>query len=133
MSSERLRLVLLAAALGGCADLERGPPPPTPDAGPDTGGVDGGVSFSSVRPLIDDGCGRCHTMGGMAASTTFILTGDAAAEYRAVRALVDPGAPASSRLLAKATGQGHGGGTVYRPGSPEYTALLAWISGGANP
>lgn len=133
MSSERLRILLCAIALGGCADLERGPAPPLPDAGPDSGASDGGASFVTVRPLIDDGCGRCHTAGGMAGNTTFLLTGDAAAEYKAVRALVDPGAPAGSRLLAKATGQGHGGGTIYRAGSPEYAALLAWISGGANP
>jgi hypothetical protein len=133
MSSERVLIWLAAIALAGCADLERGPSPPPPDAGPDTGASDAGPSFAAVRALIDDGCGRCHTAGGMAGNSTFILTGAPAAEYQAVRALVDPGAPAGSRLLAKATGQGHGGGTVYRAGSPEYAALLAWISGGANP
>jgi hypothetical protein len=136
MSSERVaRGLLLALALAaGCADLERGPRPPVPDAGPDVAAAEGGgLSFASVRPLLDDGCRHCHSAGGMAGNTTYLLTGDAAAEYAAVRALVDPGAPAGSRLLAKASGQGHGGGTIYRVGSPEYAALLAWIQSGAGP
>jgi hypothetical protein len=69
----------------------------------------------------------------MAGDTKFLLTGDAMAEYAAVRALVDPAAPAASRLLAKGSGQGHGGGVIYGPKSPEYAALLAWIAAGAAP
>jgi hypothetical protein len=139
MSSDRgaRALSLLAAMVisaAACADIERGPAPPFPDAGPDVAAAEaGGVSFATVRPLVDDGCGHCHAPGGMAGNTTYLLTGDAAAEYAAVRALVDPGAPAQSRLLAKASGQGHGGGTIYRAGSPEYAALLAWIQSGAGP
>jgi hypothetical protein len=134
MSSERLRLVLALAAAAGCADLQRGPAAPVPDAGPDTGARDGGgVSFATVRPLLDDGCRRCHSPGQMAGNTGFLLTGDGAAEYLSARGFLDLSVPASSRLLAKATGQGHGGGTIYRPGSAEYAALLAWISDGANP
>src|SRR5262245_24902869 len=109
MSSSRL----LAAALllAGCADVERGPRPPEPDAGPDlaAAGADAGVTFAAVFPLIDGGCKRCHAPGGMAADSKFLLTGEAATDYAAVRALVDPAAPAGSRLLAKAAGQGHGG------------------------
>jgi uncharacterized membrane protein len=133
-----LGLVLLVAA--GCADVERGPRPPGPDAGPDVpaaeagvAGDAGGVSFASVRPLIDDQCKRCHVAGGMADTSSFLLAGDAMAEYTAVRALVDVAAPAQSRLLAKAAGESHGGGVIYRPTSPEYAALLAWIQAGAAP
>jgi hypothetical protein len=141
MSSElagRLGLGLLLA-LGGCADVERGPRTPRPDAGPDlapaeAGAADtGGVAFAAVYPLIDDGCKRCHMPGGMAASSTFQLSGQAATDYPGVRALVDPMAPAGSRLLAKTAGQGHGGGVIYRAGSTEYAALLAWVEGGAAP
>jgi hypothetical protein len=139
MSSEnalcRLALALLLAAAGGCADLDRGPAPPVPDACPDTGGTSdgGGPPFARVKPLVDDGCRRCHAPGQMAGDTGLLLTGDAAAEYTAVSRFVDVATPTHSRLLAKASGQGHGGGTIYRTPSPEYAALLAWIAGGANP
>jgi hypothetical protein len=128
----------LALLLAGCADLERGPRPLEPDAGPDAapaevGGGDAGLAFASVFPLIDGACKRCHMPGGMAADTKFLLTGQAMTDYAAVRALVDPAAPAGSRLLAKASGQGHGGGVVYRTSSTEYAALLAWIESGAAP
>jgi hypothetical protein len=137
MSSEARCLSLIVLALvsaPGCADFERGPAPPVPEAGPEVPTVDGGgVSFATVRPLLDDGCRRCHSAMGMAASSMFLLTGDATAEYTAARSIVDPSAPAQSRMLAKASGQGHQGGTIYRPGSAEYAALLAWIQGGASP
>jgi hypothetical protein len=129
---------VLLLALMGCADLERGPRAPEPDAGPDVapaevGGGDAGVSFASVFPLIDGACKRCHAPGGMAADSKFLLSGQAATDYTAVRALVDPAAPAGSRLLAKASGQGHSGGVIYRMSSMEYAALLAWIASGAAP
>jgi hypothetical protein len=124
--------------LVGCADLERGPRPLEPDAGPDAmpmevGAADAGPSFSSVFPLLDGGCKKCHMPGGMAADTKFLLTGQAMTDYAAVRALVDPANPAGSRLLAKASGQGHQGGAIYRTSSTEYAALLAWIQAGAAP
>jgi hypothetical protein len=137
MSSER-SLLLVLALFAGCADLERGPRPPLPDAGPDLGALEGGAeaggpSFAMVFPVIDSGCRRCHVAGGMAGTSSFLLTGMAMTDYSAVRALVDPAAPAGSRLLAKAAGQGHGGGVIYRADSPEYTLLAAWIAAGAAP
>jgi hypothetical protein len=130
----RLALAVLALPAVACADLERGPAPPVPEAGPDVTPGDGGaISFETVRPLLDDGCRHCHAAGQQAGDTSFLLTGDAAAEYTATRQLVDPTAPGASRLLAKASGQGHGGGTIYRAGSAEYAALLAWIQSGAGP
>jgi len=129
---------VVVLAVIGCADVERGPRPPEPDAAPDAaameaGAVDAGVPFASVFPLIDGGCKRCHMPGGMATDTKFLLTGQAATDYAAVRALVDPASPAGSRLLAKASGQGHQGGVIYRTSSTEYAALLAWIQAGAAP
>jgi len=129
---------VVVLALVGCADLERGPRAPEPDAGPDAapveaGASDAGIAFASVFALIDGGCKRCHMPGGMAADSKFLLSGQAATDYPAVRALVDPAAAGGSRLLAKAAGQGHGGGVIYRTSSTEYAALLAWIQAGAAP
>jgi len=134
------KVVLVLGLLAGCADVERGPRPLEPDAGPDAAAPEagsvteaGGVAFASVWPLIDGGCKRCHMPGGMAASSTFLLTGQAGTDYPLVKALVDTAAPGGSRLLAKTAGQGHGGGTIYATGSSEYAALLAWIQAGAAP
>jgi mono/diheme cytochrome c family protein len=133
MSFERAWPLILLLALA-CADLERGPAAAAPDAGPDVGASDGGgVPFATVRSLLVDGCGRCHSAGAMAGDTKLLLGMDASADYTAVRAFVNVASPASSRLLAKASGQGHGGGAIYRGGSPEYAALLAWIQSGAAP
>ncbi|RKH11470.1 hypothetical protein D7V97_11115 [Corallococcus sp. CA053C] len=123
----------------GCADFERGEPTadagvsPTNDGG---GGGDGGeaVSFaSSVHPLLTSGCQSCHRSGGAAGDTGFQLTGDAEADYLEASALIDASNPSASRLLRKATGAGHGGGTIYRDTSTEYQTLLAWVAGGAQP
>jgi mono/diheme cytochrome c family protein len=132
MSSDR-RWVLALLVLSACADLERGPAPPLPEAGAEAGAAtDGGAtSFATVRPLLEQGCQRCHAPGQMAGNTSLLFTGDAAAEYAAVHALIDLTSPARSRLLVKATGQGHGGGAIFRAGSPEYAAVLAWIQSGA--
>jgi hypothetical protein len=132
-----------ALALGGaCADFSRGEPTPKPDAGataPDGGGDGGGeggatLSFATaVYPLLMSGCGRCHVAGGEAGGTQLLLTGTAAADLATVTALVDTSAPSSSRLLAKMSGNGHQGGTVYAVGSPEYQTILQWIQQGASP
>src|SRR5262245_15040160 len=122
----------LLLTLVACADLERGPRPETPDAGPITdasAGDGGGPAFAEVRALVVRDCAGCHAAGREAGGTSFLLGTDPAADYRAVRALVDPANPAGSRLLGKAAGQGHGGGAVWQPGSPEQTKVLAWIAG----
>jgi hypothetical protein len=132
MSSRALAIALL---LAGCADLERGPRPLEPDAGPDAapseaGAGDAGSSFAAVYPLIDSGCKHCHMTGGMAADSKFLLSGQAATDYPACGRWSIQRRAAGSRLLAKAAGQGHGGGVIYRTSSTEYAALLAWIQAG---
>src|SRR5262245_13956810 len=130
MSSRWLLLLVLA----GCADLERGPAPVEPDAAASDaaagdGATDGAaLSFAtSVQPILQQGCSRCHVAGGEAAETQFILSGDAAADYAAASRFVDTAAPSGSRLLAKMRGQGHQGGSIYAAGSPEYQTVLQWI------
>jgi len=86
-----------------------------------------------VEPLLQQTCKTCHTGGGPAKMTTFLLTGEAAADHGVVMHLVDVRAPASSALLAKSSGQKpHGGGAPWPAGGAAYGRVLAWIRGGAR-
>jgi hypothetical protein len=132
----------LAAVLAsaGCADLERGEPAVTSsDGGPagDTGAGDGSPAARSfardVRPLLIDGCARCHSRSGQAADSALVLGDDPARDRAAVLELINPGNPGASRLLSKGAGTGHGGGAIYAPGTPEYQTILEWISQGSAP
>ena len=141
MTSDRVGLVIaaLAAAVGatGCADLSRGSPTPdaiAPDSAQDGGAEAGPSSFAAdVHGIVVEGCHDCHVAGGQADDTPFLLTGDVTADFEAVTAFVNTGAPSGSRILTKMTGQGHGGGTVYSADSPPYRAVLRWIQEGARP
>ena len=140
MSSERRphrRWILapfLLAALG-CADFSRGGPSvdtgETRDAG--TTGDGGALGFAAdIQPLLVP-CQNCHVPGGAASASALIFTGNAATDYTTVLQFVNTAAPAGSRLLSKVSGSGHGGGTIYAMGSPEYATILAWIQQGAPP
>jgi hypothetical protein len=145
MTSERRPVPAIIIAMLGCllasacADFSRGSAAVPVDGGTDLGRdvavSDGGaLSFAAtVHPLLIAGCRSCHASGQQAGDTRLLLTGDAAADYLVVAPLVDPSAPASSRLLSKMSGNGHGGGTVYAAGTPEYQAVLQWIQQGAPP
>ncbi len=136
-SSLRLLALLIPLALG-CADFGRGDPSldaggGSPDGG--GGGGDGGtLSFATdVHPLLTSGCQSCHRAGGAAGDTALVLIGEVEADYLEAISFIDVSSPSASRLLRKAAGAGHGGGTLYAEGSPEYQTLLNWISGGAQP
>ena len=136
-SRASLSAALLAAlALGGCADLERGPAAVAPDAAAPTDALPGdGASLSfatDVSPLLAP-CRRCHVQGQEAGDTRLLFAGDAATDYATVVMFVDTSAPSSSRLLAKLSGQSHEGGEIYAVDSPEYQTLLHWIQQGARP
>ena len=139
MTSERaFGIVVVLLALGaGCADFSRGPAPAAVDAGVGEGGVvspDAAVSFATgVHGILIGSCQSCHADGAEAGDTTFLLTGDAAVDMSATTRFVEVNAPASSRLLAKMSGRGHGGGTLYAAGTPEYETVLRWIQEGARP
>jgi hypothetical protein len=135
MSSEARRLLLgvLVGLTGACADLERGPEPGPGDAGVAADGDAGGGGFAVARAVLTARCAGCHVAGQVAGKTSLLLGGDEAADYAAARMFVDVGAPSASRLLVKASGQGHGGGMVLQVASAEYASLLAWIAGGAGP
>jgi hypothetical protein len=130
-------MLLGAGLLAGCADLERGEQmeEPTHDAGTSTGdGGDGAVpSFAAtIHPLLVKDCRGCHRTGGEA-GRGWLLRGEPAEDLPGTRDMVDTSQPAESRLLRKAAGRGHGGGTIHREDSPEYKTILAWIAGGAPP
>src|SRR6478672_9251662 len=109
---------LAAFAVAACADFSRGEPSPSPaDAGepPSDGGGEGGATLAfatDVYPLLVPTCQSCHAAGGQAGDTQLLFTGTAEADYPTVIMFVDTSAPASSRLLAKMTGNGHQGGTI---------------------
>lgn len=131
-------LVVLTALLGAsCADFSRGKPAgDAGDGGRTSDAADDGGTLgfaSDVYPLLEQACASCHAAGQQAADTKLVLTGNAAADYAAVVALVDPAAAASSRLLSKTAGRGHQGGTIYAVDSSEYGTISNWIKQGAPP
>jgi hypothetical protein len=135
--------VACALALAACADFSRGEPSPVEDAGasPDGAVADGAttdgaapLSFATaVYPQLVPTCEACHSAGNEAGDTQLLFVGSAADDHATVIMFVDTSAPASSRLLAKATGNGHQGGAVYAAGSAEYNTILQWIQQGAQP
>jgi hypothetical protein len=143
MSSERrtplcgwtLAPLLVVAALG-CADFSRGTTQSSTGGAVDGGGAGDGqgvLSFATdVYPLLTI-CMNCHVAGGAASATSLLLSGNATTDHTTVLQFVDTSAPAGSRLLSKLSGSGHGGGTVYAAGSPEYETILQWIQQGAPP
>ncbi len=114
-----------------------------PDAGarPDGGDADATtadgaapLSFATaVYPLLVPACEGCHSAGNEAGDTQLLFVGAPAADHATVVMFVNTSAPASSRLLAKTTGNGHQGGAVYAAGSAEYNTILQWIQQGAQP
>ena len=84
-----------------------------------------------VHPLLMRTCATCHSLGGAAAPTRLVLSGDVHDDYAKIRPLVDPAAPAQSVLILKATGAAHGGGALLPVGDSGYSLLLAWVTSGA--
>lgn len=127
--------VLFAAALG-CADFSRGGP--AADTGGETKdasapGDGGALGFSTQIDALLAPCKNCHVPGGAASASSLIFTGNATTDYQTVLQLVNTAVPASSRILSKASGNGHGGGTIYAVGTNQYDTILAWIQQGAPP
>jgi mono/diheme cytochrome c family protein len=125
----------LAVAALGCADFSRGGPAMDTGEAADAGatGDGGALSFAAdIYPLLTI-CQNCHVPGGAASSTSLIFSGNAATDYPTVLQFVATATPASSRILSKVSGNGHGGGTIYAAGTTQYETILAWIQQGAPP
>jgi hypothetical protein len=127
-------VALVAGAALGCADFSRGPIQMSTDETPDGGAAgdgSGSLSFATdVYPLLTI-CQNCHVSGGAASATSLLFAGNAATDYTTILKFVDTSAPEGSRMLSKMSGNGHGGGTIYAAGTPEYQTVLHWIQQGA--
>lgn len=121
----------------GCADFSRGGA--APDAGDAaaeaaSAGGDAKLSFATdIFPILSAACPRCHVAGGPAGDTQLLFTQNVATDLAALMPFIDTSAPASSRMLTKMSGQGHGGGTVIAVATTEYETVLRWIEEGALP
>jgi mono/diheme cytochrome c family protein len=102
---------------------------------------DAGVEPSSAPPrpfaphvhaILLATCKSCHGTGALAGQGPFSLSGDVQSDYQTSIALVDVAAPASSRLLTKASGREHAGGATLPTTSAGYGEILAWIQDGAR-
>jgi len=78
-------------------------------------------------------CNSCHVAGGAAGTSQFILSNNRSLDmqdWTEVKSFVNAGAPATSPLLVKATGTGHGGGQRFDSANPNYTKIMTWIQNG---
>ena len=158
MSSERWTTRWLLAcwlAATACADLQRSRPLGEAGAGGAAAGgaSDGSIADASlpsadlgardapaalsfardVHPLLVELCARCHSAGGQASRSALVLSSEPARDLAQVAKLVNQDNPPGSRLLSKAVGTGHEGGTVLQAGTPGYRSILAWITEGSLP
>lgn len=81
---------------------------------------------NDVLPILNTNCKSCHGSNG-----NFSIT-SSATPYAGVTPFVNMATPIASKLLTKASGVSHGGGTVLSSSSAEYTTLRDWINEGAT-
>ena len=75
------------------------------------------------EPVMSRQCAVCHVAGGVAGQSAMVLDPDD--PYKSMMATI----PVMDRLLDKPSGahpDGHGGGDIVAPGSPEHEALAFW-------
>jgi hypothetical protein len=122
------------ALLLGCADFTRGAYWEV-DGQATEGGLEGELGYErDIHPLLDAGCERCHGPGNSAGDTNYsVISTDIGASYMSALGFVDLDSPGDSRLLSKAAGSGHGGGTIFAEDGDEYDLILQWIEQGALP
>ena len=126
----------MSILIGGCS----GSPDPF-SYGPRSGGSSTSTDISTsvtrtyagdVYPILTARCLACHTSGGSAGSTGFVLSNDSGADYTMVSSFVSTGDPDASSLLQKASGATvHGGSGLLAKTSTEYQTIAAWIVQGA--
>lgn len=122
--------LVAVAAMGlifGCLDpFMRG----TRSGGPTVPDV---VSYEGdVYPLLLSYCSSCHSAGGGAGGTGFVLSSSPATDYEMIASLADGATTDDTLLVQKATGElAHGGGGVLSSSFVELKTLTTWIYQGA--
>lgn len=106
------------------------PPSAVPAEAPAVEVYSGPTFARDIHALLVESCAACHEPEGMAHASAYALQSDPAAHYAAVRPLVNPAAPETSLLYARATGAEHD--EVLATGSSEARLLLEWIRLGAH-
>jgi hypothetical protein len=126
---------LCVLALPGCPTVDLGDTPSDIGACNPSGGVEFFTSDIEPKYLkIQDpvnGCARnsmCHDGAhGLALSRT---VGDDLINYRVSQGYLNCGSPVASEMLTRPMAgiDGHGGGDLFQPGSPEEMTFLAWFA-----
>lgn len=96
-------------------------PTPTPSPAPTT------LFATDVMPVFNANCKNCHGNSGKFTVTT------ASGTYSNLmsNSFINTANPSNSVILLRASGTGHGGGTILPTGSTGYNTIKAWISEGA--
>lgn len=122
------------AALAGCSDDKDGGAKPGLNAGcPDD------LEFFQANvyePLLDKYCFLCHREGGLAGASRFKLipkdqAGALQKNFDMVKALAAEEINGTSIFLSRPSGkhpQGHPGGVLFQPGSPDYSTLSLFVT-----
>lgn len=110
--------------------------------------LDYGWYLERVAPVVRRLCGDCHAdprrrreVGAhflRPLQTRKVRERHHARNFETISRLIVPGNPAASRYLLKAMGARnggitHGGGAVLNPNTPEYGAIVDWITGSKLP
>jgi len=88
------------------------------------------------EPLLDRYCFLCHREGGLAGNSRFKLVpkdqaGALEANFKMVKTLASEEINGTSVFLLRPSGkhpQGHPGGVIFQPGSPDYSTLSLFIT-----
>lgn len=134
-----LLLTLVAVLTVACAG---GKPIDVTDGGggDDDDEFDGTFSGGAYLALAQENCGSatCHSNANQAGTGGLQLPDAAmtittAAAYAEINAegVVTTATPASSTILTKGLGTGHGGSQQWDTNDATYEAVLTWIQGGA--
>jgi hypothetical protein len=90
---------------GGGVELE---PPPIKDAGASKAFPDDPTLFSTtVYPLLEQYCARCHSPSAATAQSPYFASGDLVEAYAAVRTKINLDQPALSRLVVRLRSEFH--------------------------
>ncbi len=129
-----LGTALAISAIAGCLDDDTGTDPNALPAGcPDDFEF---FKANVYEPLLDKACFLCHREGGLAGNSTLRFIpkdqpGAAEKNFDMVRRVAVEELNGTSVLLLRPSGkhpQGHPGGVIFQPGSPDYSTLSLFVT-----